>query len=202
MSYDLYWKSPSATTLRRVRAARAALTRALTTTSNPDTLAKAEARVARASQYYYGCNNWTMGITRDLMMELGMLVEVPYPNDPTVARPEDEGFEEWWSEGGGDGGLESWTAYREAVLAYFESVPEKVEGISFFKLCSNDSWVVTPAECQAALLAWRRACDERGWGYNHVPETVHDEQPVRVDWWGEWLTYLSGATQAEGFVVG
>lgn len=70
----------------------------------------------------------------------------------------------------------------EEVLAWHG--PE-IPGIPLHKFSTNDGWIVTPAECEAA---WRIGKDQP------APEE-------RPDYWRQWLDYLRRAASAGGFEV-
>lgn len=88
-------------------------------------------------------------------------------------------------------------AYLWAVHDHHSWRPEDLKGIAGHKLCSNDGWVVTPAECEEALAAYATARENN-------PDLV---EQIRAEW-GEpdsyfdaWLGFLAKARDHGGFAV-
>lgn len=73
-------------------------------------------------------------------------------------------------------------AANDAVLSWHG--PD-VPGIPAHKFGSNDGWIVTPAECEAAVRIGRGQPAPDG----------HE------DYWGQWLDYMDRASRAGGFEV-
>ena len=67
-------------------------------------------------------------------------------------------------------------------------------GIPLHKLRTNDSWLVTPAECRGALAAWEAAGEAER-------TAVLSDAEVDRDLWDEWLGYLRLAAHHGGFTV-
>lgn len=81
-----------------------------------------------------------------------------------------------------------------------------VEGIPVHKLCSNDGWLVTPAECLAAVDAWyaqdgphlRHALSY----YAGLPNTGDDVEFMdRTRRWYMWLGFIKASAKRGGFRV-
>ena len=73
-------------------------------------------------------------------------------------------------------------AEKDAVLSWHG--PE-IPGIPSHKFGANDGWIVTPAECQAAVAIGRK----------HSPPAEDD------DYWAKWLDYMDRASRVGGFEV-
>jgi hypothetical protein len=77
---------------------------------------------------------------------------------------------------------------------------EPKPSIAFHKLCSNDLWEVTAAECREALEAWATAAaDCAAAGCERALPGEPDDCPCDV--WLSWIEFLSRAADAEGFLV-
>jgi hypothetical protein len=116
---------------------------------------------------YFRTNVHGMGQIRDRMEIHGML-------DTSGERPEAPGPE---GNGWGD---------RYYGLATYRH--KGMTGVPWWKLCSNDYWIVTPGECIQALRKW--IASDRA----HV-ESGHEL-------WNRWLGYLAIGAVAAGFDVG
>lgn len=75
---------------------------------------------------------------------------------------------------------------------------EDTPGVPLHKLCSNAGWIVLPTECKQALDAWHECCRRYGeiFAYAHIAEAGKDP-----DRWRQWLQYLEGAIDHDGFTV-
>jgi hypothetical protein len=73
-------------------------------------------------------------------------------------------------------------AATDAVLSWHG--PE-IPGIPMHKFWTNDGWIVTPAECEAAVRIGRQ----------HPAPADHEE------YWNQWLDYIDRASRAGGFEV-
>lgn len=175
---------------------------------------EALARKDDLARGYFRLNIWGMGEARTIMDQLGMLeLSYEYPGFPD---PQDFGID---TEGG-----TSWEEYynytedvddeedpKDAfdedvpsnVIAFFTAQrdhvrwrPEEVTGICVHKLGSNDGWLVTPEECEAAVaqyeLAMKRAHDRA------TAEAILKE---KAPWFGDWVDYIRTASQRGGFRV-
>ena len=61
------------------------------------------------------------------------------------------------------------------------------EVIPRHKLWTNDGWLITPAELDAAL--------------SRAPTTALDRRQRPIPWWRQWLDYLDGARGHGGIRV-
>lgn len=126
-----------------------------------------------SEERYFHCNIWGMGEARDALAALGMLDASFRPEWPEA---KDFGFEvaanghvpELWNLverlDAQDGSTacpegtdpDAWTrmlAYRDAERTTIEGEAATPAGIPPHKLGSNDGWLVTPREIEAALAA-------------------------------------------------
>lgn len=150
-----------------------------------------------ADRSYFRLNIWGMSHCRDVMASLGMLTEDEAPAYPTLDEfgltdyPDDpadyEGEERAKAEAELTDGGRKYIAAVEAALA-FEPVP--VRGIPVGKFCSNDGWLVTPAQCEAALAAWHAQ-----------PDATRARIEGEIEWWASWIAYLTYAKNRGGFRV-
>lgn len=62
-------------------------------------------------------------------------------------------------------------------------------GIPVYKLCSNDGWLVTPAECVAALQRYQEA------------DTDAVIEPDDKSYWAQWIAFINRASNNGGFRV-
>lgn len=185
MGYDMYWQKKDPEDVAAYEAAYGVF-QAACRARDLHGRGSAEAELAqkkvdetydalgRAERYYFRLNIWGMERCRQLMSEAGMLCT---PERPTS--------EDWQSipdydEDDSDGGA----AYREANDKLCREHRGECPGIPIHKFGSNDGWWVTPAEIRAALA--------NAEGY---------AAPVEVEWWGDWIEYLKGAIDHDGFRV-
>lgn len=78
-------------------------------------------------------------------------------------------------------------AYRDAVNQALATKVPGTTGIALCKFCSNDGWIVTPAEIEEAL---KEAKDTPSGNFDHGDKR-----------WRQWLDFLKGAIYADGVVV-
>ncbi|MGW3954618.1 hypothetical protein ACWEKM_27635 [Streptomyces sp. NPDC004752] len=84
---------------------------------------------------------------------------------------------------------------RNAHLSWH---PEPAPGIAVHKLGSNDGWLVTPQEIDAALAAYRtHNADE----VKTLLATELGDEGDHTSYWIEWITYLERAKTRGGFKV-
>lgn len=127
-----------------------------------------------AERYYFRLNVWGMQTAREKMQEIGMLCDPPGPSSTDW-----DGVPEY-DENVDDGG----PAYRQAHDAIVSAHRGECPGIPYHKLCSNDGWIVTPAEIRPAL--------------ERAALNVPSDPP---EWWSDWLDWLQEAEQHGGFEV-
>jgi len=150
-----------------------------------------------ADRSYFRLNIWGMSHCCDAMASFRMLTREEAPHFP---RLEEFGLTEWPEdpahyEGDARAKAEAeltdadrgYLAAVEATLA-FEPVP--VRGIPVGKFSSNDGWLVTPAQCEAALAAWRVQ-----------PAATRARVEGEIGWWASWIAYLTYAKDRGGFRV-
>lgn len=202
MGYDMYivtadpGEEEAVAEARKLFDAACAKRDALTRGSGEHQAAQAEVDTAyvaldAARRTYFRLNVWGMGIARESMYTLAMLdVDASSPDWP---EREDFGVDDQvWNAYDGDEpgedapeGIRRFHAAQEAALA---AHPEPAVGICAFKLGSNDGWLVTPAELDAALAIY----DKHATGGGNVPSH---------EWWSEWIDYLRRAATRGGFRV-
>lgn len=126
-----------------------------------------------AQPWYFRLNVWGMGTMREVMDEAGMLCYPPTVDwDSITADPETEQDE-----------------YERQAEALRASHNGECPGIPWWKLSSNDGWLVSPAEIRAALAKLRRT----------KPGTVLDEDTWRL--FTEWCDWMRAACEHGGFRV-
>lgn len=143
---------------------------------------------------YFRLNMWGMGLFTDFMTERSMVFDAgKHPEWPDidaygvtwddVERLEYPEYHE--GEPLSDETAEKarrYLAERDRLLAWHG--PE-VPGIPVHKFGSNDGWIVTPAECEAAVRI----------GREHPAPEGHEKR------WAEWLGYMDRARRHGGFEV-
>jgi hypothetical protein len=82
--------------------------------------------------------------------------------------------------------------YAKAIKGWEEYVPNPCSGILGYKFCSNDGWLVTPAEIGIALHNFKK------YGDTNLPVKEGDEGLPA--WWGSWIAYLESSLKG-GFRV-
>ncbi|MEV7123951.1 hypothetical protein [Kitasatospora griseola] len=159
-----------------------------------------------ATPHYYRLNIWGMEEARAAMDRLGMFTDQDHPEWP---RPGDFGLTEEdlydltesldakedpeaedTATDQEDPLAEAREKFRRAQDAVTDAEPHPVEGIPWHKLCSNDGWLVTPAQIGAALAKWEAA-------YEEDRQEVAEEN----DWFPEWIEWLGKAKERGGFRV-
>lgn len=144
--------------------------------------------------------NWAgMGVACKAMDQLGMLEDIIMPAWP---KPEDHGLtsQQVWpdydDELSGDamhGFSPEVTAFTRLYEATRDQCVAKPTGIASYKFDSNDGWLVTPTELQAALTRWR--C------HDNVAQAAARLVFARTNRWDEWIAYLERAMVFGGFRV-
>jgi len=150
-----------------------------------------------AHKSYFRLNVWGMSACVELMEKIGMVTGQDHPAWPELAAygldayPDDpehyEGDERAEAEAKITDQGRAYLAAAEAVIAY---EPEPIAGIPAHKFYSNDGWLVTPAQCEAALAVWAAAAPE-------LQASVTAER----DWWGSWIAFLQHSKDRGGFRV-
>lgn len=135
---------------------------------------------------YFRLNIWGMGRCYEYMAKRGMVYDAaspgPWPAYPELG-PDATDEEEEAAE----------AKYEELSRPLKAAHPDGGDTIPGFKFGSNDGWIVTPAECAAALAA----------NAGYTPPTYLDDDGTEkpVTWWDEWLRFLQRGADNEGFTV-
>ncbi|WP_369776265.1 hypothetical protein [Streptomyces sp. R33] len=149
-------------------------------------------RIDVATRSYYRFNVWDMGTARELMGAFGMLTFEDEPTWPDVAEytearaalekePDDEAVRQ---------AEEAARARVSAAVEAVRTTDRGGPGIAHYKLCSNDAWLVSPREIEAALRAYAGAVSE------DREEAGRDFGP-----WESWIQFLTQAQTRGGFRV-
>lgn len=169
---------------------------------------------------YFRLNIWGMGFMRSWMSKLGMLNEVCSPYswpDPAVfgvSEDEAEGneyegedaIEDDW----GEKHSPAYLVYREAYDAVKTLPPDTGFGIAWYKLGSNDGWLVTPQECREAIEAFNAALpikegieDPYRGSLPSEDDKLSDEERLENELalLQSWVKWLERASRSEGFRV-
>ncbi|MFB6812882.1 hypothetical protein [Streptomyces sp. NPDC056387] len=153
---------------------------------------EAHQRIDAATRSYYRFNVWGMGTARELMGAFGML---SFQDEP--AWPDATEYVEARAALEKAPADESAREAAEAARAHLSAATEAVRvadpggaGISHYKLCSNDAWLVSPREIEAALKAYACAASE------DREEAVRDFAQ-----WDSWIRFLADAQARGGFRV-
>ncbi|MFC9117912.1 hypothetical protein ACFTWN_31835 [Streptomyces sp. NPDC057092] len=158
-----------------------------------------------ANVSYFRLNIHGMGAYRTVMHQLGMLVteyNVPdFPELPDGLTWEDIDAVEGEANHGTADGLPvkaAAAAYVKELNAHLAWHPEPASGIAMHKLGSNDGWLVTPAEIEAALASYRTHSGPEV--MTLLRATLGDDADSH-SYWIEWVTYLERARVRGGFKV-
>lgn len=154
---------------------------------------------------YFRLNIHGMGVYRTVMDALGMLVtgypQPSFPELPDGVTWEDvDAAVEEANPGAGDGLPVKAAAavYVKELDAHLAWHPEPASGIAAHKFGSNDGWLVTPAEIEAALAAYRTHSAPQV--MTLLGAALGDEGDSH-SYWIEWITYLERARVRGGFKV-
>jgi hypothetical protein len=160
---------------------------------------------------YFRLNIWGMGRYRKLMAELGMLSQPEMPSFPDAPDSMDWDAYETLRADGEDAmrqehGDRLTVAFLDQVVAYYAE-SERIRGLEFpeepgipiHKFGSNDIWLVTPREIREALVIYEAnpARDEILAPLDEPDEEGHTGRP----YWDEWIAWLRGAIEHDGFTV-
>jgi hypothetical protein len=141
-----------------------------------------------AERSYFRLNIFGMSRYCGFMDKLGMLSG---EDSPAFPRPEDHGLTEW-PESDSDTLTDAEKAFLAACEAVTDYEPQPVTGIPVGKFGSNDGWLVTPAQCTAALESYRKHSGD---------EVKALTGPDRLDYWQQWIAFLNYASGRGGFRV-
>lgn len=149
----------------------------------------------RANRSCFRLNIWGMSRCCELMDRLGMLTS---ENAPRFPSPSEYNLDEWPEDPADYEGEERAAAeaadngrrFLAAVQAVTDYEPQPVRGIPAVKFSTNDGWLVTPAQCEAALAA-----------YEAAPAAVRGAVEAEATWWPRWIAFLSYAKDRGGFCV-
>lgn len=131
---------------------------------------------------YFRLNGSGMRIYLGVMEALGLAHEQACPEIDWASLPDyDEGED----------------AYYEACDQLTGIHPGTDPTIPTFKFSSNDGWLVTPTECQAAVAAWK---SHQAAG---LPDDLADDDRAIAEtpYWSKWIDYLELAANNGGFRV-
>lgn len=131
--------------------------------------------MGRAEAYYFRLNISGMSKYLDGMQELGMI------DDSDEGRPAHSAWENI--------DFDSEEAEEKAEKLR-TSTAEFPMGLPLFKFGSNDGWLVTPEEIQAALA-----------NYQKPPTAWFEGHKIEEDYWDEWIQFLQRAVERGGFRV-
>lgn len=150
-----------------------------------------------AHKSYFRLNVWGMSVCVELMEKAGMVTSqgkllwpelsnyglTEYPDDPEYYDGHERAeIEAKLTEQG--------RAFLQASKAVIEYEPQPVAGIPAHKFWSNDGWLVTPKQCEAALSAWEAAAPE-------LRASIEAER----EWWPGWIEFLTHSKDRGGFRV-
>ncbi|MFF3300932.1 hypothetical protein [Streptomyces sp. NPDC002908] len=142
--------------------------------------------LAAVEKSYFRLNIWGMSTCREWMDVLGMVTDQPAPEWP---EPGAYGLDDYPDEDS-----KTLTDDERKFLADHEAAsdhePQPVTGIPMYKLCSNDGWLVTAAQCAAALEAWEKA-----------PAARRADVASEREWWPSWIAFLTHSKDRGGFRV-
>jgi hypothetical protein len=214
MGYDMKWKTSDpaeAEAVSELRAvfraacdARDKLTRGTGQHDRAqDRVLAALKEMNAAEKSYFRLNVWGMARFCSLMERMGMAFE----DDPHPEWPEAKDYGTTWDDVDAAKYPEDypgyeWTGERlRAARACIEAGDKVLSwhgradtpGIPLHKFSTNDGWHVLPAECEAAVRAWR----EHAEGNAGAAAVIGKD----MDRWLEWTGYLAGAARHGGFIV-
>lgn len=207
MGYDMYTVQPADEAEKTAVAAAQARVRDL---PHPFTVPEGEERDAAgkawedawralnlAEKSYFRLNITGMGRCCGFMDEVGMITGEDAPGFPT---PDEYGLDEWPDDPADYEGDERKAAeakltpssrkFLNDCQATTDYEPQPVNGIPVGKFSSNDGWLVTPAQCRAAVDKWKTA-----------PLTAQRDIEAQADWWPSWIAFLDHAAERGGFRV-
>lgn len=192
MGYDMYIENgPDEAERAAVEEAGQRLERARTSGTG---LREAYQALTVANHSYYRLNIWGMGTARDLMGAFGMLT---FEEPPEFPASESEGYTEAADALRGAPDDEAARTALDSIAARLRAAEEAActadpggPGIPYYKLTSNDGWLVTPREIAAALKA-----------YESTSTTDREDAGLAFEPWPSWIQYLTEARHRGGFRV-
>lgn len=169
MGYDMYVRAPSADDLEVKEAAHAKLVEAAARRDNgtgtQDEVMAAWAEMDAADPTYFRWNVWGMMTGREILFRIGAMYDstmgVGFPDAGDYGLDMEQVYE-------ADGEIypdpakqANYEQYRLAVeIALTVPSPEQ-DRLPSHKFGSNDGWIVTPAECRAAVEIIDATSEER-----------------------------------------
>jgi hypothetical protein len=188
MGYDMTWENRNGCDVEAYEAARERFYEAarVRDSSGRGTGAADEAfrQMAAAEKWCFRLNMFGMSRYVGFMFEHGMVYEAQQPRWPTSDGLTDE---DWATED---------TGHETEPMRRYQSAAEKVRkahgdqpGIPSFKFGSNDDWHVLALECSSAVEIWEAA-----------GSPILDGGDGGA-YWREWIQYLRGAAEHDGFRV-
>lgn len=196
MGYDMYIVQEADQAEKDAKAAALAKAQALPQpwkmpTGEERDAAKAASQKAwnaydQAYRSYFRLNIFGMGRCCGVMDRLGMLTPEDTPSFPDL---DGHGLTEW-PERGEEGLSDAEKAFLAACDAVTDYEPQPVKGIPQGKFGTNDGWLVTPAQCSAAVATYRA-----------LPEETRAATEAEIEWWARWVAFLDYASGRGGFRV-
>lgn len=170
MGFDLYWANePEAVRRERGQALDdlGSVVRSFSTVDERLALANEVFRAAESTGSYFRVNNSGMRSLLMWMQLMGMLKRLDRPKESTHSFDpvEDE-------------------------LRYRAGSDTGPGGIPHYKLCSNDGWLITPAEIAGALEIFDALGDAPPDDVAHVRQS-----------WDDWIVFLRAAAEHGGVLV-
>ncbi|MFG2763116.1 hypothetical protein [Streptomyces rubiginosohelvolus] len=135
---------------------------------------------------YFRLNIRGMSTCLDWMDVLGMLTDEAAPEWPELSA---FGLDDW-PDSDDDDLSDADHRYLAASAAVLAHEPQPVTGVPAYKFGSNDGWLVTPAQCAAALEAWEKA-----------PAARRADVESGCEWWPSWIAFLAHSKDRGGFRV-
>lgn len=142
--------------------------------------------IGATERSYFRLNIFGMGRCCTVMDALGMLTSEESPGFPS---PEDHGLSDW-PDSDADDLSDAEEAFVTACNAVTDYEPQPVKGIPVGKFGTNDGWLVTEAQCAAAVATYRAQ-----------PEAVRAAAETEYVWWARWIAFLDYAASRGGFRV-
>ncbi|MFC6883464.1 hypothetical protein [Actinomadura yumaensis] len=166
---------------------------------------EAYANLRAVETSYFRLNIWGMDKWRGLMGTFRMTFSAgPHPSFPRRG-DYDLTDEQYWAYDDSSSEVTLTDEQRKQCRAYEEAIDKvlawhgpEVPGIPIHKFCSNDGWHVVPAECEAAVRAFKRYREDYG---KDAVQTVLKTAEAEPDYWDKWIAYLEGAAKHGGFRI-
>lgn len=158
--------------------------------------------LSEARTSYFRLNGAGMSCWCDAMSSLAMLTDDEAPPFPLL---EAYGLTEWPEDPSAYAGDERNAVAQKltdgerrflaAVRAVIDYEPQPITGIPWEKFSTNDGWLVTPGQIEAALATYR------GWDSEGIKVALSEAGIEDTDLWTRWIDYLTRARELGGFRV-